>query len=155
MLGLVQKNRGGTFTSDLNKITRRYIKKEGYFRAFNYSGKIDFILITPWRILCITGNKFAGKCIGNLEAVNWIIGNKTIPNPILSNEENIKFLKSILGEDAPIENVVLFMGHIDLSEMKNYKEIFTIKKFLNYIEKTNDGLQIDSKEYYQMLIDNR
>ncbi len=47
------------------------------------------------------------------------------------------------------------MGHIDLSEMKNYKEIFTTKKFLSYIEKTNEGLQINSKEYYQMLIDNR
>ncbi len=34
MFGIVQKNRGGTFTSNLNKITRRYIKKRGILEQF-------------------------------------------------------------------------------------------------------------------------
>ena len=123
--------------------------------------QIDHIFINCNGIWVIETKNYAGMINGNDFWENWTqtlaygkVKNKFF-NPVKQNEIHIRVLRHYLGEDAPLNNIVVFADPNTEMKYVESKNAVLISRLKNTVWKPNNlNLSVEKMEhYYSILID--
>ena len=107
---------------------------------------VSYFLIGPHSLICMDVRNWKGKLEGNPSSTTWKKINengseKTKPNPILKNQNNIIILQQMLGKDYPVSNIVFFpYAKIGSIQSDNVATLDTLQDKVDALDSFNPPL---------------
>ncbi len=101
------------------------------------TSEIDLLMITDRGIFVFESKNYSGWIFGNEKSQYWY---QTLPagrgkshkekfyNPILQNESHIKYLRTFLAGESPIESIIVFSERCTLKQVDYSAERVTVTK---------------------------
>ena len=139
----------------------KYLEKQGAKFLFNVyftkengeTTESDVILITPHGFIVFESKNYSGWIFGDEKYKTWT---QTLPqgkgkpahkekffNPIMQNNLHIKYLKSVIGDNYPIQSIIVF------SERCTLKKISVFNPCVQVVKRNN--LEIAVKNAINMM----
>lgn len=127
--------------------------------------EIDVLLIAPQGLFVFESKNYSGWIFGNEQSRYWM---QTLPsgrgksnkerflNPIMQNSLHIRCLKSIIGNDIPVQSVIVFSDRCELKRlevnMQGAIQVVKLEYLPNIVTRINWGTQM-SKQQIDALFD--
>lgn len=143
----------------------RFLEFQMQLNDYNFRSKdgvsrqIDHIILRRNGIFVIETKNFSGTIYGNENNSQWtqVLGygkeKHKFYSPVKQNETHVRKIKEILGKDAPVFSIVVFVnGNIDFLDIENVYDLDGYRdRLLNNYDYYLDDDEII--EYYDILVE--
>lgn len=163
------------------KENERYVLNNCYFKQKGKIFQIDYIIVCDKGVFVIKIVNVSGYLYGNQKMEEWKHGLFTdkrvkyyIPNPVMENEPNCKFIQSLLGKKIKANNLVVLSQNnmqeiveehaVALSKFNDYLSLLpkkltsdeiikTVKviKHKIYVPKKSDKIEKKKQRLYELI----